>query len=137
MLFSTFVIALPLFEWWGKIEYVPRIFSCEIVNQNDGIEPLGVIVGTVIFSTWITSLAVFCFQRFKLKREVEGRQIYLQNLQKHNIDITEDRNALYNQFVIESEVNANRTVQYMIIFYTFTCLPCKQRNVIKLNIISL
>ena len=124
LMFSTCVIGLPLAKLWGKIEYMECTFSCEIVNQNNGIEPLGVMVGMGIFSTWITSLAIFLFQRSKLKKEVEERNIYLQTLKKHNFDINEDQNAIYHQFVIESEMNAHRTVRFIIIIFTITCLPC-------------
>ena len=128
---------LPLAEVWGKIEYIEYAFSCEIKNRNNGIEPLGVMVGIAVISTWITSLAIYLFQRSKLKREVEERQVYLQNLQENNFDITQDRNALFNQFVIESEVNTNRTVRLIMIIFTIACLPCKLQNNITLEIISL
>ena len=83
------------------------------------------MVGMGTFSTWITSLATYLFQRFKLKKEVQERNDYLQKLKKHNFDITEDENALYNQFIIESEINANRTVKSILIIFTIACLPCK------------
>ena len=86
---------------------------------------MSVMVGMGIFSTWITSLAIYLFQRSKLNKEVEERNDYLQNLKKYNFDITKDKNALYNQFVIESEINAHRTVQVIIIIFTIACLPCK------------
>ena len=122
---STGVMLLPLAEIWGKVEYDENIFSCEVINRDTGIEPLPVMVGLGVLSTWITSLAVYIYIRVKVKNEVEEKVIYLRKLKENNFDIANDPNAKFNQRVIEMEKNATKTVTFLIISFTCTTFPCK------------
>ena len=121
---STGVMVLPLAELWGKVEYDEKIFSCEVINRDSGIEPLPVMVGMGVLSTWITSLAVYIYIRIKVKNEAEETEIYLRKLKENNFDIANDTNAKFNQLVIEKEKNATRTVTFLIISFTCTTFPC-------------
>ena len=123
-MFSTGVMVLPLAEIWGKIEYDEKIFSCEVINRDSGIEPLPVMVGMGVLSTWITSLAVYIYIRIKVKNEAEETEIYLRKLKENNFDIANDANAKFNQHVIEKEKNATRTVTFLIVSFTCTTFPC-------------
>ena len=123
-MFSTGVMVLPLAEIWGKIEYDEKIFSCEVINRDSGIEPLPVMVGMGVLSTWITSLAVYIYIRIKVKNEAEETEIYLRKLKENNFDIANDTNAKFNQHVIEKEENATRTVTFLIVSFTCTTFPC-------------
>ena len=123
-MFSTGVMVLPLAEIWGKIEYDEKIFSCEVINRDSGIEPLPVMVGLGVLSTWITSLAVYIYIRIKVKNEAEETEIYLRKLKENNFDIANDTNAKFNQHVIEKEENATRTVTFLIVSFTCTTFPC-------------
>ena len=117
-------MVLPLAEIWGKIEYDEKIFSCEVINRDSGIEPLPVMVGMGVLSTWITSLAVYIYIRIKVKNEAEETEIYLRKLKENNFDIANDTNAKFNQHVIEKEENATRTVTFLIVSFTCTTFPC-------------
>ena len=121
---STGVMVLPLAEIWGKVEYDEKIFSCEVINRDSGIEPLPVMVGMGVLSTWITSLAVYTYIRIKVKNEAEETEIYLRKLKENNFDIANDTNAKFNQHVIEKEENATRTVTFLIVSFTCTTFPC-------------
>ena len=119
-------MALPLSGTWGKIAYRQTSFSCDFIKQKNGLtEPKSVMVGMVVVLNWIISLSIFIYTMLKLRKEVEERQIYLKNLQMNNFDIAEDRNVHYHQYIIESEVNSNRTVKYMMIAFTIGFLPCE------------
>ena len=129
-MFSTGVMVLPLAEIWGKVEYDEKIFSCEVINRDSGIEPLPVMVGMGVLSTWITSLAVYIYIRIKVKNEAEETEIYLRKLKENNFDIANDANAKFNQKLIEKEKNATRTVTFLIISFTCTTFPCN--SIIKM-----
>ena len=87
------------------------------------------MVGMGVISTWIISMVTYIVHRFKLKREVEEREIYLENLRVHNHDITKDKNAIFNQFIIESEMNMYRTAKFIIIVFTIAAFPCKYYSI--------
>ena len=126
LVYSIGVVALPLLGIWGKIAYRQTSFSCDFMKEENGVvEPQSVMVGMVVVLNWIISLSIFIYTMLKLRKEVEERQIYLKNLQTKNFDIAEDRNAHYHQYIIESEVNANRTVKSMMIAFTIGFFPCK------------
>ena len=118
---KTFVYFFLLTLYYVKLNNI-----CDLIKQKNGVvEPLSVMVGMGVILNWITSLSIYISTMFKLRKEVEERQIYLKNLQKNNCDIAKDRNAHYHQYIIESEVNANRTVKFMMIAFTFGFFPCK------------